>query len=189
MIRTVLTRATQSAKYAFTTRTFITGQCNISNVPTFSSVNVLPIKNNTRFFSDESGEVPGKGAGTVKWFDVKKGFGFISPNDGSPDVFVHHSVVHAEGFRSLADGEEVEFESSLDDRGRIFASTVTGPDGEFVKGAPRQFDRPFGNDGGFGGGGGGGGGFGGDGGGFGGGGGGNGGGFGGDGGGRDGDRW
>ena len=39
--------------------------------------------------------------GTVKWFDVKKGFGFIAPEDGSPDVFVHQTVIHANGFRSL----------------------------------------------------------------------------------------
>ena len=45
----------------------------------------------------------------MKWFDVKKGFGFITPEAGGPDVFVHQSEVHSPGFRSLADGEEVPY--------------------------------------------------------------------------------
>lgn len=163
MIRTVFTRALQSSKYLCTARTAAISQSNIQPSLDVPFSNSVSLRNSTRYFSDESTEspppapnTPGKGGGTVKWFDVKKGFGFIEPSDGTPDIFVHHSVVHAKGFRSLADGEEVEYESSVDDRGRLFASSVTGPDGDFVQGAPRQFDRPFGSNDSFGGGGGGG---------------------------------
>jgi CspA family cold shock protein len=48
--------------------------------------------------------------GTVKWFNESKGFGFIAPNDGSRDVFVHFSVIQAQGFKSLADGQQVEYD-------------------------------------------------------------------------------
>ena len=47
--------------------------------------------------------------GTVKWFNDSKGFGFITPEDGSKDCFVHHSAIQSEGFRSLAEGVRVEF--------------------------------------------------------------------------------
>ncbi len=55
--------------------------------------------------------------GTVKWFNDAKGFGFITPEDGSEDVFVHFSAIAAEGFRSLSEGQRVEYEVVRGDKG------------------------------------------------------------------------
>jgi len=54
--------------------------------------------------------------GTVKWFNDSKGFGFISQVNGD-DVFVHHTAIEGEGFRSLAEGDKVEFEVTKDQKG------------------------------------------------------------------------
>ncbi len=55
--------------------------------------------------------------GTVKWFNDDKGFGFIEPEDGGRDVFAHHTEILSEGFRSLAEGDRVEFEVESGDKG------------------------------------------------------------------------
>ncbi len=56
-------------------------------------------------------------AGTVKWFSNAKGFGFITPEDGEKDCFVHYSAIEGSGFRTLSEGERVEFELVQDDKG------------------------------------------------------------------------
>lgn len=66
------------------------------------------------FLSDaprsSTGAATDRKAGAVKWFNTQKGFGFITPADGSADVFVHQTAIYAPGFRSLAEGEAVEYE-------------------------------------------------------------------------------
>jgi CspA family cold shock protein len=55
--------------------------------------------------------------GTVKWFNPDKGYGFIAPDDGTADIFVHHSAIDAEGFRTLEENQKVEYTASPGPKG------------------------------------------------------------------------
>ena len=83
-----------------------------------------------------------KVTGTCKWFNSVKGYGFLAVDDGSEDVFVHQSEIHAEGFRNLAEGEKLEFEIVDQDNGKKKAIKVTGPNGDYVKGEAKP-ERDF----------------------------------------------
>ncbi|OMH26665.1 cold-shock protein [Tersicoccus phoenicis] len=63
--------------------------------------------------------------GTVKWFNSEKGFGFIAPDDGSADVFVHFSAITGDGFRNLEENQQVEFETTRGQKG-LQAENVRG---------------------------------------------------------------
>jgi CspA family cold shock protein len=62
--------------------------------------------------------------GTVTWFSEQKGYGFISPNDGGENIFVHYTDIAGSGFRSLKEGERVSYVPARGTRGRIVARTV-----------------------------------------------------------------
>ena len=62
--------------------------------------------------------------GKVKWFNDAKGYGFIEPEDGGKDVFVHFSAIEMEGFRTLGEGQEVKFEVQMGEKGS-YAANVT----------------------------------------------------------------
>jgi CspA family cold shock protein len=63
-------------------------------------------------------------SGTVKWFNASKGFGFISPEGGGDDLFVHHSEIHSQGYASLDEGQAVDFEVGQGKKGPCATNVV-----------------------------------------------------------------
>jgi cold shock protein len=63
--------------------------------------------------------------GTVKWFNESKGFGFITPDDGSKDVFVHFGAIQSQGFKTLAEGQRVQFSVESGPKGPSAANVTT----------------------------------------------------------------
>lgn len=60
--------------------------------------------------------------GTVKWFNAEKGYGFLSNDEGGEDVFVHFSAIQTDGYRTLEEGQKVEFEEEMDEKGQAARS-------------------------------------------------------------------
>ena len=62
--------------------------------------------------------------GTVKWFNNSKGFGFLAPNDGGKDLFVHMNEIKMDGYKTLKEGQKVEFEEGVSDKGPCATNVV-----------------------------------------------------------------
>ena len=79
--------------------------------------------------------------GTVKWFNSEKGYGFIAPDGGGNDAFVHISAVERSGMRSLRDGQRVSYDLQPDNRGKMAAANLKPADDAESAGAPSDDEQ------------------------------------------------
>jgi len=113
----------------------------LSTIYNSMRVSVLPSLTTRAFCTGGSGE---RIRGITKWFNNEKGYGYITPDDGADDVFVHQSEIHAPGFRSLNEGSVVEYELVVNEAiGKTKAVKVTGPNGDYVETQPRRQRNDF----------------------------------------------
>jgi CspA family cold shock protein len=89
------------------------GHCSIPRVSAF--VDRCPRQPSTSQHANKVEEL--MATGTVKWFNDDKGFGFLTPDDAGKDLFVHHSAIAGDGFKSLTEGSKVSFEAEAGDKG------------------------------------------------------------------------
>ena len=89
--------------------------------------NILPKKAERQNLRPLAGQRSTKvGTGTVKWFNGKKGFGFITPDDGGDDLFVHHSEIKTEGYATLNEGQKVDYEIGEGKKGPCATNVIPG---------------------------------------------------------------
>jgi cold shock protein len=67
--------------------------------------------------NESQGEVKNMASGTVKWFSDDKGYGFVTPDDGGADLFIHHSNINMGGFKTLKEGQKVQYEAAQGKKG------------------------------------------------------------------------
>ena len=79
-----------------------------------------------RIHASNAKEAPTRATGTVKWFNDAKGYGFITPDDGGEDLFAHFSAIQMSGFKTLKEGQKVQFEVTLGPKGKQ-ASSIQAP--------------------------------------------------------------
>jgi len=119
-------------------RSYLVDVANVHKAKVFDHTVEDGVAQATKYIVEQRNKKAVHQTGMVRWFNFRKGYGFIAPDDGSEDIFVHQSNIKANGFRSLAKDERVEFFLSETPDKKRNAVEVTGPGGLPVQGTPRR---------------------------------------------------